>query len=505
MSISTAIGTERRSRVSGYKIKRGFYDNQTPNLPQVVVILGEANTANQASITTTAKEITSADEAGKTYGFGSPIHQVMRILRPQSGDGIGGIPTIVMPQLAAGGATATVVVWTITGNATKNATHQIVIAGRESLDFTPYSYNVVIGDTPTIIAQKIADAVNGVQGTPFIATVLAGVLTLTTKWKGLTSANATAVINNGGNAAGVTYALTSTTAGTGTVDLDDALAQFENNWYTTVINTYGESKLADLEQFNGVPDDENPTGRWQGRIFKPFMALFGSTEADKDTLALITDDADRVSQVTNVLCPAPNSPGMPWEAAANVALLFARVMQDTPHLDVNGKSYPDMPTPADGKIGDMADYNNRDFLVKKGCSTVLLAQGAYQIQDLVTTYHPADETPLQFAYCRNINLDWNVKDGYSVLETQRVKDRVLIKDNQVTDVPKAIKPSEWKASIFDYFDDLATKALINDPAFSKASLRVEISTVNPNRFETFFRYKRTGIARIESTDVEAGF
>ncbi|HMI01629.1 MAG TPA: hypothetical protein VK541_04060, partial [Pedobacter sp.] len=139
MSISTAIGSERRSRVSGYKIKRGFFDNETPNLPQVVVILGEANTANQASITETKKEITSADEAGQVYGFGSPIHQIMRILRPVSGDGIGGIPTIVIPQITAGGATATVIVWTVTGTATANATHTLIVGGRENLDFKPYS------------------------------------------------------------------------------------------------------------------------------------------------------------------------------------------------------------------------------------------------------------------------------------------------------------------------------------------------------------------------------
>ncbi|HMI03724.1 MAG TPA: hypothetical protein VK541_14670, partial [Pedobacter sp.] len=371
--------------------------------------------------------------------------------------------------------------------------------------FKPYSYNVVIGDTPTLIAAKIADVVNGITGSPFIATVLAGVLTLTTKWKGVSSANVNAVISNGGTGAGVSYALTTTTPGTGVVDLSGALAQFEDNWYTTVINSYGTATLAALEAFNGVPDDDTPTGRYEGRIFKPFMAFFGSTLADKDDLVAITDAAARVDQVTNVLCPAPGSSGMPWEAAANMVALFARVMQDSPHLDVNGKSYPDMPIPLSNTIGDMASYDNRDFLVKKGCSTVLLDKGSYKVQDLVTTYHPDDETPLQFSYCRNLNLDWNVKDGYSVLENIRVKDHVLIKDTQVTDVAKAVKPKEWKAVVFQYLDDLAAKALINDPAWSKASLRVEISTVNPNRFETFFRYKRTGIARIESTDVEAGY
>ncbi len=82
---------------------------------------------------------------------------------------------------------------------------------------------------------------------------------------------------------------------------------------------------------------------------------------------------------------------------------------------------------------------------------------------------------------------------------------MLIADDQVTTVSGAIKKKEWKATCFDYFEELGERALINNPQFSKDSLQVEISTTNPDRFETFFRYKRTGIARIESTDAEAGF
>lgn len=510
-AISTAIGSERISRTSGYKLRKGFFDNTPPNLGQQIVILAEANTANQGTIALNGAgapipvEITSADQAGRAFGYGSPIHQIARILRPISGDGVGGIPTIVMAQLAAGGATATVIVWTVTGTATKNATHEIIINGRDTLDFVPYSVSIATGDTPTAVALKYANAINAVLGTPFIATVNLGVLTLTTKWKGLTSAQAFSSININGDAAGLTYALTSTTAGAGAADISGALLQFGDNWYTTVINSYGTATLATLEQFNGIPDDLNPTGRYQGQIFKPFMAFFGSTISVAADLITITDATARVDQVTNVLCPAPGSSAFPWEAAANMATLFCRIMQDTPHLDVAGKSYPDMPTPLIGVIGDMSDYNTRDQLVKNGCSTVLLANGAYQVQDLVTTYHPDGEVPLQYNWARNLNLDWNVKDGYTILEIQSVRDHVLIQDTQVVDVIKAIKPKEWKAVLFAYFDYLGTIGLINNPAFSKASLNVQIDTNNPNRFNTFFRYKRTGIARIESTDVEAGF
>lgn len=503
-TISTAVGTDRRSRVSGYKIKKGFFSNDTQNLPQIIAVFGEANTANQSGLTAEKREVTSAKEAAELYGYGSPIHRIMRILRPINSDGVGGIPTVVFPQVSDVGATATTREWTVTGTATANATHYVVINGRDSIDFQSLGFSVVSGDTPTIIAGKIADAINSVLGSPVSALSALGVVTATSKWEGATSAEVNIAIDFGTNAAGVSYSQTDSTDGAGTVSLTDSFSQFGDDWYTTVINPYTD-KLDEFEVFNGFPDDDAPTGRYSGLIFKPFMAYFGSVEDDKDSLAAITNDADRINQNTNVLCPAPLSLGFTFEAAANVVALFARIAQDSPHLDVNNKSYSDMPVPSSGNIGDMSDYNNRDFLLKKGCSTVILENGAYKIQDLVTTYHPEGENPLQYNYCRNLNLDWNVSDAYRTLETIRLKDKALILDTQVSDVAGVIKPKEWKAVVFDLFEDLATRALINDPQFSKDSLIVQISDLNPNRFETFFRYKRTGIARIESTDVEAGF
>lgn len=502
--ISTAIGSERLSRVSGYKLNKGYFGNATPYLPQQIVILAEANTANQSTIVNTPFQITNASQAGVTFGYGSPVHAIARILFPVSGDGVGGIPVIVMAQSAANGATSTVIVWTITGTATASATHKIVINGRDSLDFSSYSVNIVAGDTPTVIALKYSNAINAVLGSPVVASVVAGVLTLTSKWTGLTSAGITAVIGTNGVAAGVTYALTSTTAGTGTPDIAAALNQFEDNWYTTVINSYGTASLTALEAYNGVPNP-TPTGRYSASTFKPFMAFFGSTISVTADLIAITNAAARVDQLTNVLCPAPGSAGLPMEAAANMVTLFARISQDTPHLTVAGLSYPDMPVPASNTIGEMAVYNNRDLLKKNGCSTVTLVNGAYQVQDLVTTYHTVGETPLLFSEARYLNLDWNIKDGISILEVIHVKDHALALDNQVVDVVRVIKPKEWKAVLFDFMDYLASVALIKDPQFSKDSLRVEIDSINPNRINTVFNYKRTGTAEIASVDVAVGF
>lgn len=506
-SISTAVGLERRSRVSGYKIKKGFFSNDTENLPQVIAIFAEANSANQAGLTTDKIEVTSAKEAAVKFGYGSPIHQILRVLRPVSGDGVGGIPTVVYPQVSDGAATATVRTWTITGPATANVTHGVIINGRDNVDFQPYTYSVTIDDTAAQIAQKVADAINGVLSAPVLATVSGDTVVLTTKWKGSTSAQLNVVFDLNDTPGGLGYSETASVDGGGDVDLSASLNNISDDWVTCVVNSYGESKLAVFEQFNGKPDPENPSGRYSGLIFKPFMAFFGSTSGVRTELTAITDASARREEVTNVLCPAPRSNGWNFEAAANMVAVFAPIAQNTPHLSVNNKEYPDMPLAVSNpnSIGDMGAYNNRDLLVKNGCSTVILENGAYKIQDLVTTYHPEGETPLQYAYCRNLNIDWNISDAYRTLETIRLKDKVLIKDNQVTDVSGAIKPKEWKAVLFDFFADIAARALINEPEFSKESLKVQISTTNPDRFETFFRYKRTGIARIESTDVEAGF
>src|SRR5690606_30596621 len=198
-SISTAVGAERRARVSGYKISKGFFDNEPENLPHQILILGEGNHANQATMSLIKKEITSAKEAGELYGFGSPIHQIMRILRPESGDGVGGIPTIVIPQEEADGATATSLKIGIVGVATKNTTHYIRINGRESLDFKDYAINILVDDDAEAIYAKIADTINGIPSCPVSAVAGEEDVTLTTKWYGVTSSELKVSFNLNGD------------------------------------------------------------------------------------------------------------------------------------------------------------------------------------------------------------------------------------------------------------------------------------------------------------------
>jgi len=499
---SDAVGTEAVSQVVGYKITKGNFGNSTPNLPQRIAIIGEGNTANQASIDpSTPVTITTAKQAGELFGFGSPIHMAMRILRPSNGIGVAGIPTVVYPQLEAVGATAKIYEIDVIGVATSNATHTVKIGGRSSIDGATYSYPVLIGETTGDIVAKIADVVNNALSSPCLASEDDYTATLTTKWKGLTANDVVVSIDTNGNDAGLTYSVTSTQNGTGTPDVDASLALFENTWNTIVVNTYGTQAdvVSSLETFNGVPDVTNPTGRFTGTVMKPFFAFTGTTDENGETT--FTDA--RKTQVTIAMCPAPLSDGHPLEAAANYAFLQARQSQDNPHLDISGKLLPDMPAP--DSIGYMSSWVNRDAVVKLGHSTVELIGGVYSVCDFVTTYHPDGETPPQYRYVRNLTIDFNVRFKYYLLEQINVVGHAIAPNNTTVTAQKVIKPAQWVQILNKFFADLALNGLVADPEFSNESLEVNISSTNPDRFETFFKYKRTGFARIASTTAEAGF
>lgn len=497
---SDAVGSERISKIVGYKITKGDFSESSPNLPQRIAVLAEANTANQATLDTTPKEITTAQQAGNLYGFGSPIYHILRILRPDSGGGVGGIPVIVYPQAQAAGATAKVLTVTPVGVATGNGTHTLKIAGRDGLDGEFYNINIVTGDTTADITAKIEDAINAVIGSPVSAVSTDYEATLTSKWKGLTANDISVTVDTNDTEIGISYVVVSTASGSGTPSVSSALTSFGNDWNTLLINSYGThtQTMDALEDFNGIPDPNNPTGRFSGIIMKPFVALTGSTSDDPTSIT-----NPRKAEVTIAICPAPNSPGLQFEAAANMCVLESRQAQDNPHLDVSGQSYPDMPTPTD--IGSMAEYENRDSFVKKGCSTVDLVAGRYQVQDFVTTYHPDGELPPQFRYVRNIMIDLNIRYGYYLLELINVVDHTIAKDNDTVKAAKVIKPKQWKQIIDKYATDLSERALIVEPSFMQDSISVGVSTTNPDRLETFFRYKRSGYARISSTTAEAGF
>lgn len=501
--ISDALDINLVSAIVGYKLAKGDFSTTTPNLPQVICVFSEANTANQSNLDLTPTQFTNAVDAANKYGYGSPIHQIMRILFPYSGGGAK-VPVYVYPQVEPVGAASKKLKIVTTGTATANGTHYLKVNGRTSLDGVAYAVNILVGDTPTVISQKFADAVNAVLGAPVTGTVVSADVVFESKWAGLTAESMNISVDTNNVNVGTTYAVTSTQTALGTPTVTAQLANFGTKWNTIVINGYGThaGTMAAFEAFNGIPDPINPTGRYAGDKMLPFICLTGSV-ADNDS----TTTHAKLNDVTIAICPAPLSPGMQYEAAANMAVLFGNNSSNTPELHILNQSYPDMPIPASGNIGTMMVYANRDLYVKKGNSTVDISANKYIVKDFVTTYHKEGENPPQFRYCRDLMVDFNMCYSLLLLENQYVVGKVIAGDNDpVTNNPNVIRPKQWKAILAEkYFKTNVERAIITDIAFSLASLQVGIGTTNPNRFETAYNYKRTGSALVVSTTGTGGF
>jgi phage tail sheath gpL-like len=503
MAISNAVDLSRVSRVLGYKITKGNFNNSTQNLPQRIAVLAEANTANQAGLSLDPVEITTLSQAANLYGYGSPIYTILRILRPTSGGGVGGVPVVVYPQLAAAGSSAEVLDVTPTGTATGNATHTLLIGGREGVEGQRYDFTIVTGDTVATITAKIEETVNSVLGSPMTGTDNTTKATLTSKWTGVTSSSVTLEVLTNDKPVGMTYAVVSTASGAGLPSVTPSLNKFGEDWNTIVLNSYNSetATLDELEAFNGIPDPTNPTGRYSSIVVKPFIALFGNT----DTTGWESIMSARKLEVTNSMCVAPSSKGQPMEAAANYAVEFSFQANNNPHLDISAKFLKDMPVASNWTGTSMATYNERDSLVQKGVSTVVFTQNKFQVQDFVTSYRPDGETPPQYRYCSNIMIDLNVFFGYHLLEEIHVIDHAIATDKDIVSVGNVIKPKQWKGIVRAYAADLANRSLIADASFMQESITTGLGTSNPDRLETFFRYKRRNYARILSTTAEAGF
>jgi phage tail sheath gpL-like len=498
---SDAVTLNRVSRIVGYKLTTGDFRATSPNLPQKIAVFAEANTDNQETLDVTPKEITSAQEAGSLYGYGSPIYLIARILLPKSGGGVNGVPVVVYPQVTPEGATEKILTITPTGVANDNGTHYVVISGRDGLDGQFYAVNIESGDTTDIINAKMADAINNILGSPVVASDTDYEITLTTKWKGLTADELSVTIDTGDNDLGITYAIDEVQSGSGTPSVSSSLDTIGNEWVTLIVNGYGThaATMTAFESWNGKPGT-NPTGRFQAVIMKPAVVFTGTLEEDPSSIS----DA-RLNECTIALCSAPLSPGLSFEAAANYCVREAVNAQNTPHLDISGQELPDMPVPSDKNIGDMADYDKRDQFVKKGCTTVDIVAGVYVVQDFVTTYHKLGEDPPQFRYVRNLILDFNVRYAYYLLEQINVVDHVIANDNDTVSAEKVIKPKQWKQQLNKLADDLVNRALIVDAPFMQNSIVVNLGTSNPDRLETSFKYKRSGTVRVASTTAQAGF
>lgn len=449
------------------RVTEGNFASEPTLLRQRVAVLCEPNTSLAAAIDEDDRPFSPISESDviNKLGAGSPGHLMYKYFTT--------LNVTYFPQKygTSPAPTHTVAEVAVTGTATEATQLILTIASRERI------LDIAKGATNVEVAQLISDLASAQLSSPVLSSATAGTATLTTKWKGATSAALKVTVKPAPNKtlAGLTFVVT-TTAGTGTPDITAALAAMNEEHYTIIVNPYGEAKFADLEDFIGYPDPSLNIGNWGADVAKPAISMFGSLVNTAAAAATITDVEARKKQVANVAVAAPGTEWFPFEAAASGAFLFAQTSTNAPHLGVIGRALPFCPPPANG-MGDFKTMRGRNAIALLGHSTSEWANGQMLITDLITTYHPdGDEAP-KFRNARDVMAIANVL--YAVKELQKsyrgtvatAADTVVAVENMISDA--AVK-SDVRALCFF----LGRAGLVATPQFSAENATVSI---NPAR------------------------
>jgi len=466
------------ARVLGISVE--FVDargDRAVNLPQRIAVFAQGSIASTYSLT--KRRIRSATEGGQRYGFGSPIHLILRELFPENGDGVGTIPVTVYPldaEVYDAGAPSVGRI-TPTGTATKKSAYRVRIAGILSQAFT-----VLTTDNAGAIVGKIVTAVNAVLEMPVIAANQTTYVSLTSKWAG-ESANDIVIEaahddNDDdlervlGKRNGLTFTLVQPTGGLTNPSVASALGQVGNVWETMALNAMNSDDDTTLDAFQ-----EFGEGRWDPLVRRPLVVFVGETTTSANTATAITDA--RKDDRVNAMLVAPGSPNLPCVVAARQLARIARVANNNPPTDYGAERIDRIIA---GDDGDQWDYTTRDSVVKLGCSTVDVVDKVVSIGDVVTMYHPQGEEPPAFRYVVDIVRLQNSIFNYDlVFGAKEWAAAPLIPDGQATDNALAKQPNQAITEAGFVTQGLADAAIISDPETTKKNTTAAIDSQNPKQ------------------------
>jgi phage tail sheath gpL-like len=487
--VSTAVDASAVARVVGIKTEfRDLRGGRAVLLPQRIAVIGQGATSSVYS--TDKTRVTSANQAGQLFGYGSPVHLAVRQLLPLSGDGVGTIPVTVYPLVDDASGVAAAGDVTPSGTATEAASYVLRIGGIRSDSF-------VIDTTDAVadMIDKMVTAVNAVPEMPVTAVDGTTQLDLTAKWEGA-SGNDITIEVLGSTTAGITFALTQPTGGLVNPDVQPALDQIGDVWETLLLNCMDIADTVTLDKYSTFGE-----GRWGALTRKPLIAFTGNTEVSANTAITVTDA--RKTDRTNVQLVAPGSTSLPFTVAARQLARIAKVANNNPARNYGSQQATGLIPGADG---DQWLYNDRDLAVKGGSSTSTVRDAVVTIGDVVTMYHPSGDPLPAYRQVVDIIKLMNTIFNFDLEFVSTKWDGMpLIPDGQPTINPDARTPIAVQAAIAAIVDGLANEAILSDPASIKASIITEIDSQNPKRLNASVTVRLSGNVDIISVDLDFGF
>jgi len=491
MAVSTAFSPSRVAR--GVAIETEFnatVPSSAVYRPIKIALVGVGQASESYAFT--PFDVTKLSDVSDVVGYKNPLYQAAKMLKPPTALGIGDIPLTVFPvEVTASGAQSVGSVALVGTLGTGLTEVHTIKMGNHAAQVT-----LVGGEANTDMIAKFVAAAAAIPDYPAAVTDGTTVATCTIGWEGATGDECDITIESPSTSA-LTWTIVQPTGGAGTLDVDDALAQFGNVWYSHVINC----DSADTATYNKYSAFNEL--RWAAAVYKPFKCYSGTNETSVVTAAAITDA--RKSDRTNSLKPAPGSLDMPWEIAARqvqAMVIVANVNAPTDYgsekvtlLDDGGEE--NQWTEDDGEY---------QYAVSRGLSTTKIKSNVLRIADSIMMYHPDGEDPPAYQYDVDIEklcaMIYNID---LIFNNDSVDGSPLPPDADVITNPNARKPRTYKAALFSLYKTMSEDAIIADLDYAKENTVVEISGSNPKRLDVLAVYKLAGNANVISITQQFSF
>ncbi len=461
-----------------------------------------------------AYTLTSAAQAADLFGFGSQIHRMAIYHFKATG---GSIPTKAVALPAAIGGVEAEYTVTFATNVTTAGTYVFRVGSYLVEDLITIAAAALA--TPTEVALLLKNAIDAKPNLPFTAAVLAGVVTLTAKTADITGESLSTTFNQKTEEAedapgGMTVVIASSVAGVGKsviTGLWTYLALLTTPWTTGVVQPYPDTAELDSASI-AIGNPNQQTGLYDALDYRPASVYTVDTDGGESALtAAIALGDGRKLDAANVRLAAPDYPELGFEIAAYVSgfIDLASMLRSSsaytriqmPELFGPLDPLEDWTTNAPAPI---KPYNNQDSAVKAGIFPIIFEDNVAHPGDETGFWHPDDNQYSPFKYQVNRWKIWNYQNITNIyLNGEDQKDRPIV--NSVAAVKQSEVPIDTdtiKAGLAQVAGVAARFGWIFDSAFTIRNTTVEISEVNPDRFDIVTPIITSGNNRINNGEIQ---
>lgn len=451
------------------------------NLPPKVLIVGQYLQSLAAGITDYEPvQLTTSDEVGSMFGFGSEIHRQSLWIFSLLGGFSSGVWIAPVPEPA--GAVAAEGTVTFATNSTSSGSFFISIGG-DVIEVT-----VASGATPTTVGDALVTAITADQDLQVSAANVAGVVTLTHKNPGVNGNEVRIVSNPSGtsqssqNPSGMTIAISGTdgylASGAGNVDTHDVFFNSDESeklgsrFYTQITCPYSDS--TNLGYYKDSFDARVAPG--VKRFFNSYVGYVTDTYTEYLSIPA-TINSEGISPVWD---PRSYSPSFELAAAATGVTMWSTTFDP-------GRPFKTLSVgiPFEPDTGDLS-YAAYDALFIAGGGYFKTATGEMKVGDFATSYRTNDagsSTESWFDSVSTSRRQQKVYDLENLFNSDPYVRGIVADDTTISSKSYVIKPKKVIADISALVDFWNTEGWTKNAAEVKASITAEINSSNNSRID----------------------